>query len=462
MTATRNRLKEFKEKYFLIHSHIAPLAVFRIAFGAVMLISVIRFILNGWVKEFYISPDFHFSFYGFHWVKPLGEIGMYLVFAIMVLASLLIMVGLFYRISIITFFICFTYVELIDSTYYLNHYYFISIMSFMLIFLPAHRYFSLDCVKNSSLRITHIPAWCITVIKLQLASVYFFAGIAKINSDWLLHAMPLKIGLPPHAYLPVIGTLLDEVWVAYLFSWFGMVYDLTIAFLLFNASTQRIAYFFVVVFHLFTAWFFSIGMFPYIMILLTIIFFSEYFHKKVLRLLSKFFRRDESELSEKILPAPNVPFLKTRFLILLFGCYFLVQIILPFRYLFYPGNLFWTEEGYRFSWRVMLMEKAGTTFFYITEPSTGRKFEVDNSKFLTPLQEQMMSTQPDMILQYAHILQEEYKKQGIKDPEVRVESYVTLNGSGSRSRLFVDTTVDLSKEKESLGAKTWILPFKKN
>ena len=33
-----------------------------------------------------------------------------------------------------------------------------------------------------------------------------------------------------------------------------------------------------------------------------------------------------------------------------------IQLAFPFRYLLYPGNIFWTEEGYRFSWRVMLME----------------------------------------------------------------------------------------------------------
>jgi hypothetical protein len=123
----------------------------------------------------------------------------------------------------------------------------------------------------------------------------------------------------------------------------------------------------------------------------------------------------------------------------------------------YPGKLFWSEEGYRFSWRVMLMEKSGTAFFYVTDPKTGHSSEIINSRYLTHLQEKMMATQPDMLLQYAHYLADVYRQKGISDPVVTTQCYVTLNGSGSR--LFIDSTVDLAKQEEGFAAKTWILPF---
>jgi hypothetical protein len=103
------------------------------------------------------------------------------------------------------------------------------------------------------------------------------------------------------------------------------------------------------------------------------------------------------------------------------------------------------------------MEKGGISFFYIKDAQSGRKWEVVNSEFLTPLQERMMQTQPDMILQYAHHLHDTYLKRGIHDPIVTVESYVTLNGSGSR--LYVDSTIDLAKQTESFSPRKWILPF---
>ncbi|HWZ34769.1 MAG TPA: HTTM domain-containing protein, partial [Mucilaginibacter sp.] len=141
--------------------------------------------------------------------------------------------------------------------------------------------------------------------------------------------------------------------------------------------------------------------------------------------------------------------------------HFVLQIILPFRYLMYPGKLYWTEEGYRFSWRVMLMEKGGTAFFHIKDPQTGKSAEIISSQYLTSFQETQMATQPDMILQYAHFLADVYRKKGIQNPVVTAESYVTLNGSGSR--LYVDTAVNLATQQETLfGHNKWIRPFKDN
>jgi hypothetical protein len=125
----------------------------------------------------------------------------------------------------------------------------------------------------------------------------------------------------------------------------------------------------------------------------------------------------------------------------------------------YPVHLFWHEEGYRFSWRVMLMEKAGTAYFTVKDKTGKAFYEIDNKAFLTPLQEKMMSTQPDMILTYARYLAKEYSKRGIPDPKVYGEVYVSLNGR--RSTLFIDSTVDLAAEKKSWKHYKWILPYKK-
>ena len=451
----QNLCKKYND-VFLSQRHIAPLVVFRMAFGLIMLVSTVRFVCKGWVSQFYLTPKFFFTFYGFDWVRPFGATGMYTVFALMALASLCIMVGLFYRVAIITFFTCFTYVELIDKTYYLNHYYFVSIISFLLILVPAHRYFSLEVVRKPSLTIAQVPAWTINIFKLQLCIVYFYAGLAKVNYDWLIAAMPLKIWLPANANLPLIGPLLTHEWVAVFFSWFGAVYDLCIWYFLLKSNTRGIAYFFVVVFHVFTVWFFKIGMFPYIMIFLTLIFFSEEFHLKLIGYMRSIGGKHNIDTNTYLV----VPKAKQQLIFAVLIVYFVLQFVLPFRYLLYPGKLMWTEEGYRFSWRVMLMEKGGTAFFYVKDPTTGRTDEVVNRHYLTALQEKMMETQPDMILQFAHYLGSVYRAKGIKDPVVTVQSYVTLNGSGSR--LFVDSSKDLMKEEESFFNNKWVLPYQHN
>jgi hypothetical protein len=439
--------------YFSKTVHIAPLAVFRMAFGVLMLASVCRFILKGWVYQMYVEPEIFFPFFGFEWLKPLGEIGMYTVFVLMALSALLIAIGFLFRYAAITFFVLFTYVELLDKTNYLNHYYFISIASLILIFLPANRYFSVDSWRNKNIRATHIPKYFLLAIKFQVFIVYFFAGLAKVNSDWLLHAQPLRIWLPAHSDMFLIGPLLSKAWVAFVFSWFGCLYDLLVPFFLFSKKYVKKAYFFVIVFHLATSLFFNIGMFPYIMITLTCIFFREEFHITVIEKLRKMLRLRHTPLSEVIF-VPRSAALKL--LSVLFFAHFTIQLVLPFRYLFYPGELFWTEQGFRFSWRVMLIEKAGTAFFYVRDPETGRETEISNCDYLTSMQEKMMATQPDMLVDYAHFLKKEYEKKGIKNPEVRAESYVTLNGRASR--LIVDKNTDLGKINDNWEHKSWVLP----
>ncbi|AKQ45330.1 deoxyribonuclease HsdR [Rufibacter radiotolerans] len=431
----------------------APLAVFRIIFGMMMLGSIVRFMAKGWVQELYVTPKYYFPFYGFEWVKPLGQTGMHLLFILMALSALGILLGLFYRWSAVLFFLSFTYVELIDKTNYLNHYYFVSVVALLMIMVPAHRHFSLDVLRNPSLWVKQVPRWTILIFQLQLGMVYFFAGVAKLNPDWLLEAMPLRYWLPAHTHLPLIGPLLDKLWVAYLFCWFGAFYDLTIPFFLSWRKSRPLAYVTVVVFHVLTAVLFQIGMFPYIMMMSTLVFFSADFHEKVLQFLRGLARSKPVFASAPVPYSKPIPGLVMGFLAL----HFVVQVLVPWRFLLYPDNLFWTEQGYRFSWRVMLMEKTGTAFFYVRDPRTGQETEINNRDYLTVNQEKMVATQPDMLLQYAHLLRDAFKAKGLPNPQVRAEAYVAMNGRGSR--LLIDPQFNLANAQESFRHKPWILPF---
>ncbi len=432
----------------------APLAVFRIFFGLMMFGSIIRFWLHGWIETLYILPEFSFSYYGFEWVKPLGEF-TYVIFAICGLAALAVAAGFKYRLSIIIFFLSFTYIELMDKTTYLNHYYFISILSFLLIFLPADRYYAVDAYLNPKKAVQRIPSWCIDSIKLLMGIVYFYAGLAKVNSDWLLEAMPLKIWLPSKYDLPVLGDLLQQQWVHYFFSWTGMIYDLAIPFLLLYRPTRRFAFLMVIAFHVLTRILFPIGMFPFIMIVSALIFFDSGLHHKILEKISALLRigkdRFDNSKSLHILP------LKRKFVIGFLSLFFAVQFLFPWRYVLYPGELFWTEEGFRFSWRVMLMEKAGYAQFKVFDRESGKTFYINNGNFLTPFQEKQMSFQPDFILEFAHFLGDHYREQGYENIEIYVDSYVALNGR--KSTPFINPHVNLLEHQDSFGRKTFILPF---
>lgn len=429
---------------------IAPLVTFRIVFGLLMFFSIARFWLRGWITSVYVEPRFHFTYMGFDWVHPMGSAGMHALFALLGLSALFVTLGLFYRLSIIFFFLAFTYVELLDVTTYLNHYYFISLVSFIMIWLPANAAYSLDSRFRPSIARSLVPAWTINLLRFQMACVYFFAGVAKLNPDWMLEAIPMRIWLPAKTHLPIVGPLMYETWVAYLFSWFGAFYDLFIAFFLIYPRTRRVAYLFVIIFHTATAIFFPmIGVFPYVMMTCSLIFFSAGFHEKLLGYLPGY--APVASLAPYTYRHPTA----LRYAVYIFVA---MQLLLPFRYILYPGKLFWHEQGFRFSWRVMLMEKSGSTYFTVRDTVSGKYYEVNNREFLTPLQEKMMSTQPDLILRYAHYLAARYRERGVENPGVYGEVYVALNGQ--RSQLFIDTTVNLATQPLSFKHYSWVLPFK--
>lgn len=442
---TRNN--SFSIRLFTLFKRLNAVVFYRIAFGIMMALSIIRFWRNGWIEKIYITPSFHFSYYGFEWVKPLGETGMYVLYITIFLSAVFIALGFLYRISSIVFFMSFTYVELIEKSIYLNHYYFISLIALLLCFIPAHKQFSFDVKLGITKPLNVFPRWMSLALQLQMATVYFFAGIAKINYDWLFNAMPLKLWLPTKTNLPLVGPWLSETWVAYFFSWCGMLFDTLIPFFLFWRKTKYWAFLFVVIFHSLTAILFPpIGMFPFIMMVCALVFI---------------FPIQQKESSSSNFSMRNFlgfkPSIFGRIGIALFLIHFSFQFLFPFRYLMYPKDLFWHEQGFRFSWRVMLMEKAGMATFHVKEKNGTRIVAIRNSDYLTQQQEKQMCTQPDMILQFAHHLAWVYKKLGWENPEVYVENYVTLNGKGSR--LMINPNVNLAAETDGFASKKWILPY---
>jgi len=464
--------ERYRYRPFAPHS-IAPLVMFRILFGAAMMLGVVRFLLLGWVDVQYVKPTVHFAYYGFEWIPPLHDAlqattngwSIYAVFAIMLAAALGITLGAWYRASAVAYFLTFSYVELIDKTYYLNHYYFVSLVALLMTVLPAERECSVDVWRKPTLRLSSVPRWTVDILKFQVALVYVYAGVAKMQSEWLFRAMPLAIWLPANDTLPLIGVWLRERWVAYAFSWAGMVYDTTIIAWLIYPKTRAIAYVAVIVFHVLTGLMFQIGVFPLVMITLTPVFFSVQFHERcvsALKRLAKAEQPQQEQTQDLQARFPAHSSLGQRLVLAALATYVIVQILFPWRWLLYQDRisykqLFWTEEGYRFGWRVMLMEKAGTATFYVKDSSTGKEGEVVNREFLNEHQEKQMAMQPDMLLEFAQHLRAYYAARGVHKPSVRAEVYVTLNGEPSR--LYVDSTVNLAAERDSWQPKRWILPL---
>ncbi|MBP6786465.1 MAG: HTTM domain-containing protein [Candidatus Promineofilum sp.] len=415
---------------------IGPLIVLRVAFGLLMCAGAVRFMALGWIRDLYVTPRFHFTYYGFGWVRPLPEWGMWLVFIALAGLGLCIAAGLAYRAGMAAFFILFTYVELLDQTTYLNHYYFISVLSLWLLFLPLNGRYALDNrLGLAPLRAT-VPAWMVWGVRAQVGLVYFFAGAAKLNGDWLFAAQPLRIWLHARTTTPYIGGLFDYAWVAYAMSWAGAAFDLTIPFWLSWPPARRPAYGAVIVFHTLTGVLFHIGLFPWIMIACTLVFFDWR--------LPELGGGPAGGESPSFRPPPR--WLPAALLLLL-----ALQIALPLRHWLYPGDVNWTEEGGRWAWRVMIVEKTGQVTFLVRDKASGGESVVFPGEYLTDLQEKQMSFQPDMIAQFARFLGRE--RGG--DVEVRARAYVSWNGRPSR--LLIAPDYDLLQASPGPRPKPWIM-----
>lgn len=413
---------------------ILPLAIFRMVFGFLMCFSQIRFLCKGWVEDCFLAPRFHFTYHYFEWIRPFGTSAMYAIVIGSAVLALFIGLGLFYRVSSMLFFLSFTYLELIEKSWYLNHYYFASLVAFLLIWLPAHRNYSIDTLTFKSIRSNNVPHWTTVVLKLQIAVVYIFGGIAKLKPDWLLEAQPLKIWLRTKADLPVLGDLFTYDTTAFLFGWGGMLYDLAIPFLLWHKRSRPWAYILVVVFHVLTYMLFNIGMFPWIMIAGSLIFVTA---DEWESLFQKF------HIPLKNPRTPSKPLHTGKFVLPLLCLYFIFQFTFPLRHFVLSNNVLWSENGIRFAWHVMVMEKNGFAEFTVIDNATQQKFTVYPSQYLTEIQEKQMAFQPDMIWQFAKYLGKKINNDGTKDLSVYVNSKVSLNGRGSRT--YIDPKIDLLK-----------------
>jgi hypothetical protein len=252
--------------------------------------------------------------------------------------------------------------------------------------------------------------------------------------------------------MPIFGTILTARWTAYVFSWFGMLYDCTIPLFLSIQTTRVYAYIAVICFHTITGILFQIGVFPLVMIVLTLVFFPP---EQLLHVLNRILSVIQTSVRVRNDLTKSARFSIHPFIYASLIAYCLFQLLFPFRYVLYPGNVFWTEQGYRFGWRVMLIEKSGYTQFTIRDSLTGKQGIIDNAEWLTDHQEKQMSMQPDLILHFAHILASYYQKNGYTYPIITADSWVTLNGR--KSYRFIDPSINLASIKDSWFHKEWIL-----
>lgn len=540
------------------------LAVFRIGFGLLVAFSSLRFLAKGWVDTLYLAPENHLTYRWFGWVAPLPAPWMHLHMVALAALGICIALGYRHRLATALFIVGFAYTELIEASLYLNHYWFITLAAVLLLLLPAHHHWSLDAAAGRAARTHHslahisgwaahrrllnsasredtsrdgeasrtahhrplrsgagraarqaespaVQAWVVWALRAQVGIVYVFAGIAKLNGDWLLHAQPLRLWLTDRTHLPVIGPFLDESLVAYAASWGSAAFDCTIVAWLLWRRSRPWAYAVLVVFHIATWLLFpKIGVFPWVMIFCALVFFPPDWPRQLAKRVRAWLNGTAAEEPEPMLSAPvqsdiangkifgepaqkqivgaasdientaggktssasrtamGSPCIQRRAMypngktssasrpaIVLLAIFAAVQVFLPLRHYLEPGNVRWNEQGYYLAWRVMLTEKAGHLEYEVTDPATGRNWLAYPELVLTDWQAAHAATRPDLIHATALLIADHYQQQGIPDAEVRATSWVSMNGR--QAKQFIDPAINLAAHPRGEIPPGWIL-----
>lgn len=444
------------EECGLLHRLFSPvdiglLVFFRIAFGGIMFWEMMRFCVHDWVQTHFIDPEMHFTYYGFGWVHPWPGIGMHVHVYVLAALALSIVLGLFYRVATVLFCLGITYLFLIDQALYLNHLYLICLVSFLLIFIPAHRIFSLDVLRNPQIRSETAPAWTLWILRGQVGMAYFFGGIAKLDTDWL-SGQPMRMMLARRAdRFPIISEYMLEDATVYFFAYGGLLFDLLIVPLLLWRRTRVAAYVLAVLFNMTNNWMFNIGIFPVMMIVGTLL----YFPPERLRDRRKAANSGVAAAKSPLASSPPRPLQLATAAFL--SVYILVQVLVPFRHFLYPGNVNWTEEGHRFSWHMKLRVKRAFAEFFAYDRE-GRQLAVAPlDTRVTSRQLRVMPGRPDMVLQYSHFLFRELDKQD-RDPYA-IQAVVQVSLNGRVPQLLIDPNVNLAAQARNLRHAEWIVPL---
>jgi hypothetical protein len=434
----------WKEQLFSPVSN-TNLVLFRIMFGFLLACHCFSQILNGTVKSIFIEPPFTFNFIGFDFLQPIQGNGMYYYFTLMGILALMIMTGTWYKISMLLFALMWTAVYLMQKSNYNNHYYLMVLLSWIMLFLPAHQRLSVDSIRNKSNRKTSCPRWVYGLMIAQLFIVYTYAGLGKLNMDWLSGRF-ISIRFSKLAMHNMLGIIYGNSVFQTLVTYSGLLFDLLIVPLMCFKKTRRCALIAAVIFHLFNSYTFRIGIFPYLSIAMLIFFFKPI----RLRWIS------ETELlydrGNKVSPKLE------RFIMYALLLYLVIQIWLPLRSHLFQGNVFWTEEGYRMSWRMMLRTKSGSVLFRVKDAASGKQWQIDPAMHFKPVHLMWLSGSPDIIWQYAQRIKKAYKRKGYPDVEVYAIGKVSMNRYQAQS--LIDPNCNLAAVKwEPFRNSNWILPF---
>lgn len=329
----------------------------------------------------------HFPYEAFSWLPLLPSPWIESLCVLMGLAAFALALGIWYRCAATVTFLCWGYLYAVESTrtYWMSYFYLELLTLFLLLFMPAARRFSVDAIRKPA-KSQPIPFWPLFLFRAQLIVTYFYAGLAKINHDWLFDGIPVRIFLEKpwvaarlKAILPSflsidVNQLVHSPVLIHFLGWVGAAFDLAVGFLLIFRRTRLLGMVLLLIFHsinhfiLFT----DIGWFPLLGVTTATIFLEPDWPTRLKRWLSApHLPRPDwrwligggialpivgAALGWRSQPTPKTtgldPLRLARWTGPLVLIYVTFQILFPLRGWLIPGDARFTFEGLSWSWRL--------------------------------------------------------------------------------------------------------------
>jgi len=444
------------------------IALFRIAMGALLLFESVNYGIFLCLDCMYRKTELLFKYQYFDWVVLPEAYGIELLLFVMGVASLGVMLGFMYRVSVVLLTICFAVFFLLDKALYLNHYYLTLLFLGILCFVPANRVWALDVKRSqTSNHAPYIGNWSRVWLIAQLEIVLIYAGVVKLNSDWL-HLEPLRLWMTARSADegPLLQWLTADPGIA-LAAYGVILLHILGAPLLLMRRTRLPIFLLYLVFHCINALVFDIGIFPFMTAAATTLIFAPDWPLKLWhRILGVRSQKCNAAAPGTIAAEVKNTGSNTSWhgvaIIGLMGVWITVQVILPTRPLWYAGSVAWNEAGHQFSWRMKLRDKRGETTFVVKNIKTGQSYRVNPATRLSKVQARKLSCNPDLIWQFSQYLLHEALqtfsalKVSVNDIEVTADASCSLN---TRPVQKLIKPIDLTKLDRNAPRLEWVMPM---
>lgn len=427
------------------------LAYFRIVFGVVAVWRMLGYTFGKKLVTNYEAPSILFKHRYFEWIPLLPHGALVSLVWAMLIAGVLVVAGKWARPAAVAYGLGSLYLLMVSLTVYNNHDYLISLLALLCGALPVDHAWVISSKRPS---LATVPLWSLWLLRFEIGLPYFMGFLPKINADWLFRAQPMRLWLADgRAKVPFGLGWMDHDALAYALSWGGFFFDLLVVPALLFKGTRIIAVLVLAGFHLSNSQMFNIGVFPWLMLFSTPLFFPPSWPEKLRLTRAKPRRKSARRVSTDTESAETSPAV-----LAVLALTVLVQVAVPQRHYLYPGVVDWTGDGLFFSWRMKIFDKTGVIDLFLVDAS-GRVIEIEGDyAALTHKQWEHALHYPQVFLQYVHFVGEALRRRGAPPMQIRARSSISFNGRPRQP--LVDEGVDLLSIDLRTPMHDWMMPLR--